>query len=1141
MVHKSMKKKSKDGTSRCGKVTCKFWKVMRLQLLMIFVTLFQLHAENSYTQQKVSILFKDAAIEEVIKAVEAQSGYVVVYNNTLLKTVKRVTVTLRNVNAVEALNEALKGSGLHCKLVEDFLVIAKDNVKTAPEDDKGRKIEGKVTDKDKLPLPGVTVLIKGTTGGVVTDTDGKFQLTLPGNKEITLQFSFVGMKTKEVKVTDDKPLQIVLEEDVTEVEEVVVNGIFQRKAGSFTGSALTMKGEDLKRVSNSNVFASLKNLDPSLMIFDNLEFGSDPNKMPTMALRGKTAFDLGSDDIDLKGSYANDPNAPLFILDGFEASVQKIADLDMNRVESLTILKDASAKAIYGSKAANGVIVIETKKNTESSLRISYSGSVEIQAPDLSSYNLTNAAEKLEIEKDAGLYYDKNLSTLFNLQKDYNKKLAAVVSGIDTDWLSKPLRNGVGTKHGISFEMGNERLNLIVGFSYNNVQGTMKGSDRTNYEGSVSISYRYKGLNFRDNLTITSNVANDSPYGAFSEYAVLNPYLSPYDEKGNLVQNASIIPGADNFEANPLYNASLNTKLTSKYLDVTNNFSVEWMIVMGWKVTGRFGITEKRVRADEFYPANHLKFRSYSGEDLFRKGSYQMNEGEEKRMSGDVNMQFSQQFGDKHYVFANAGFTLSEAYYEELIYKAEGFPHDRMNDMMFARQYVKDTKPTGRESTIRDIAVLFAGNYAYDDRFLVDGSFRTSASSQYGKNNRWGQFWSVGVGWNIHNEVWLKDSKIQQLKLRGSVGYTGAQSSEAYASLATYEYDLERVYMGFLGSKLKAMRNEDLKWKEKFDYNVGLDFNIGRLFSMKFDYYIGKTKNNLLDFDIPTYTGFKTVKENVGDVENKGFDLRLSITPWNMPRERAYFTITTAISRNKNKITGVSAAMQNYNDKQDEVASSVFYNKPVQKYYDGVSLDAIWAVRSLGIDPTNGQEIYLDKKGNRTYTYRVSDQVVCGDKLPDFQGTAGFMFSYKGIELNATFRFQYGAQMYNQTLVDKVENASLKGNVDKRVYDGRWRNPGDLKPYKTLGNQWVAEEGEYKDEKTQATSRFVQDRNELSLSSLRVGYDFWKHNFIKKVAMERLRVEFYMNDVFMLSSIKTERGTAYPFARSFNFAIQATF
>ena len=389
MVHKSMKKKSKDGTSRCGKVTCKFWKVMRLQLLMIFVTLFQLHAENSYTQQKVSILFKDAAIEEVIKAVEAQSGYVVVYNNTLLKTVKRVTVTLRDVNAVEALNEALKGSGLHCKLVENFLVIAKDNVKTAPEDDKGRRIEGKVTDKDKMPLPGVTVLVKGTKLGVVTDTAGKFQLTLPLEKEVTLQFSFIGMKAQEVKIKDYKPLSIVLEEEATEVEEVVVNGIFQRKAGSFTGSALTMKGEDLKRVSNSNVFASLKNLDPSLMIFDNLEFGSDPNKLPDIDIRGKTSI------VNLKEDYAVDPNQPLFILDGFEVDLQTIVDLNMERVASVTILKDAASTAIYGSRAANGVVVVETKRPAPGTLRLSYNGDLTVQMPDLSDYNMMNAAEKL--------------------------------------------------------------------------------------------------------------------------------------------------------------------------------------------------------------------------------------------------------------------------------------------------------------------------------------------------------------------------------------------------------------------------------------------------------------------------------------------------------------------------------------------------------------------------------------------------------------------------------------------------------------------------------------------------------------------------------------------------------------------------
>lgn len=165
-------------------------------------------------------------------------------------------------------------------------------------------------------------------------------------------------------------------------------------------------------------------------------------------------------------------------------------------------------------------------------------------------------------------------------------------------------------------------------------------------------------------------------------------------------------------------------------------------------------------------------------------------------------------------MFANVGYTLSEAFFEEIIYKAEGFPHDRMNDIIFARQYAKDAIPTGRESTIRDMGILFAANYAFDDRFLVDGSYRTSASSQYGKNNRWGSFWSVGLGWNIHNETWLKDSKIQQLKLRGSLGYTGSQSADAYESLATYEYDLQRVYGGFLGCMLKGMRNDDLKARE---------------------------------------------------------------------------------------------------------------------------------------------------------------------------------------------------------------------------------------------------------------------------------------------------------------------------------------
>ena len=349
------------------------------------------------------------------------------------------------------------------------LVQAQVNVKSV-------EISGKVVDKNNAPLPGVTVLMKGTGLGTATDINGTYKLSIPDQQSIVLEFSFVGMKTKTVAYTGQQKINVVLEEDVENLEEVVVNGIFTRKASSFTGSIVSVTKEKLLQVSNQNVFQSLKNLDPSLMIFDNMAYGSDPNKTPQMQLRGTSSFNISESSVDLKGTYGTDPNAPLFILDGFEATVEKIMDLDMNRVESLTILKDASAKAIYGSKAANGVIVIETKKTTDGELRVSYAGSVDLSIPDLSSYHLTNAAQKLEVEKDAGLY-DGDKYDPTGLPKKYNRILSAVLAGVDTDWLAKPLRTGVGTKHTLSVELGSNDLRVIADLSYNNVQGVMKGSE----------------------------------------------------------------------------------------------------------------------------------------------------------------------------------------------------------------------------------------------------------------------------------------------------------------------------------------------------------------------------------------------------------------------------------------------------------------------------------------------------------------------------------------------------------------------------------------------------------------------------------------------------------------------------------------
>lgn len=1122
---------------------------MRVTCLLVLIGCFQCFAGAS-AQNRFNLSLRNTSLEEVFRTVEKQGDYTFLYSVLDVAGVNNLTIKVKYAEIGEVLDACLKNTDLTYELNKNLIVIRKADKVALPQQQPTVKVEGTVKDEMGEPLPGVTIMIEGTTVGGTTDHQGKFTMVVP-SRETTLVFSFIGMESQKMKVGNKTVMNVTLYSDAKSLDEVVVTGIFQRKASSFTGSAVSVTKEELKRVSNQNLFQSLKNLDPSLMIFDNLDFGSDPNKMPEMQLRGTSAFPSTMNASDLKGNYTNNPNQPLFILDGFEASVEKIFDLDMNRIESVTLLKDAAAKAIYGSKAANGVVVVETKHLTDGQLRVMYTGSVDIEAPDLTSYNLCNAAEKLEAERYYGMY-DVQANVLdpmdwsIKLQEQYNRRYAAVLSGIDTDWMSKPLRNGIGHKHTLSIELGDQNLRAIADFSYNRVAGVMKGSQRTNIATSISLSYRYKKFLFRNILSVTSNKGEDSPYGSFGDYSKMNPYWSPYDEYGNITKNAEV--GLGNYEQrnesypNPLYNSMLNTLITSEYVDVTDNIYAECNILLGLKATVRFGITKKTNKADEYYPANHLKFDNYSSDEFFRKGSYQVNEGDNLKLSGDFNINFSKEFAGKHYIFGNIGWNLSEDSYQEVVYKAEGFPSDRMNNIMFARQYAKDQRPSGSEETKRDMGFLAVFNYSLSDRYLMDISYRANASSQFGKDNRWGQFWSGGLGWNMHNEPFLKGLGVfEQLKIRGSVGYTGSQNVGAYQSLSTYSYDLEKIYEGFLGAYLMGMANDQLKWQRKMDYNVGFDMNIKRKLNIRLDYYQSITDNTLLDLTLPPSTGFSSVKENVGKIKNTGIETRIAYTVLSRPKDRTYITVNGTLAHNKNKVMEISDALSQFNEEQDKKAAGKFNNKPVVKFYEGMSMNAIWAVPSLGIDPANGREIYVDRDGNTTYVYDARNQVVCGDEMPKITGNFGFNGEYKGIGISLVFRYMYGGQMYNTALVDRVENVDMNYNVDKRVLNDRWKQAGDHARYKSLARVWVAEDGEYRFEKTQPTSRFIQDRNELDLSSLNVSYDFYRHKFVKKCGMERLQFSFYMNDVFKYSSMGVERGLSYPFSHKFSFSLQATF
>jgi TonB-linked SusC/RagA family outer membrane protein len=1098
--------------------------------------------------QKITIQIKQGTLDRAFQQLIKQSNIQIVYNTDVVSKIPCKDFSFTQEEITNILDALLIHSDLEYKMENGIYMINNKTVgKSTPVENRiiGKVIDetgeplniirdakqkilvsGTVFDSKHEPLPGVTVSMKSNaTRGTVTNQSGEFTIESDGDE--VLIFSFIGFQSKEFQAFK-LPQEIIMEEKVEELTDVVITGIFTRRAESFTGSAQTFNNEDLRKVGNGNVLQSLKNLDPSFKIVENVLNGSNPNILPEIQLRGQSGFP------DLKGEYQTDPNQPLFILDGFEAGLTKIMDMDMNRIESLTLLKDAAAKAIYGSKAANGVVVIETRRPKSGKMQTTYTGSLNIQDPDLKSYDLANAAEKLQIELNAGLYdylgyngaiYWKDPNNQYTLTSDYNRLLQEIQRGVNTDWKAQPVRTGIGQKHSLYLEGGDDFYRFGVDFSYNNIKGVMKGSDRTTYTGGMTLSYRYKNFLLRDNLEVSYNKANNSPWGSFSEYTQMNPYLRPRDENGNVLKT---MKGLETFY-NPMWNTTINTKDYSKYSQMTNNFYIEWLAFQGLKLTGRLGFTLTESGNEIFHPASHTDFYTYTTEELLpRRGRYSIGDGNANLFSSDINAQYSKNIG-KHLFFANAGWNLNTANSNSVLTVAEGFPNDNLDHITFAGSYLKDAAPTGSESTTHDVGALGAFNYSFDDRYLFDASIRYSGSSQFGSNNRWGKFYALGIGWNLHNEPFLKQAKwLNQLKLRASTGYTGSQGFNSYQALATYSYYISNTYDGNVGAYLLGLANNNLQWQRKQDKNIGIDISVfDKRLSVRGDYYRSNTDDLLTDVSVPYSTGFTSYRENLGEVQNNGFEFRLNYRLWADPKERSFFSVYATGIHNLNKIIRISNSLATFNDAQAQDVG----NKPVVRYEEGQSLSAIWAVPSLGIDPSSGKEVFIKKDGSSTFIWNSDDMVVCGDSEANLRGNFGFNMNYKNFSLNVGMTYRLGGQVYNQTLVDKVENANLSYNVDRRIFSDRWVNPGDVSRFKDIADQST----------TYPTQRFVEDNDSWELSSVNISYDFDSFDAVKSLGFNRLRLLFDITDVARLNSVKVERGTAYPFAHSFSFSLQAMF
>ena len=872
---------------------------------------------------------------------------------------------------------------------------------------------------------------------------------------------------------------------------------------------------------NQNVLQSLKVLDPSFIVLENNLSGSDPNATMNLNIGGNTNI------VGLETEYTTNPNQPLFILDGFETTLSTITDLSMDRVASITILKDAASTAIYGAKAANGVVVVETKKPEAGRLQFNYNGNFGLEWADLTDYNLMNSSEKLQYEKLAGYYgsLDANGNIIDEYYQNlYNQRMLRTKQGIDSYWMNEPLQTGFTQSHNIFAEGGDAAFRYGIGMTYTQTQGVMKNSNRDVLNGNVQLTYRIDKFAFTNQTNIT-NTDVENPTVSFSDFARTNPFYDKYNEYGEIdqvIEEIQTISGGTQYITNPLWDLNQKSYDRNNQLSFTNNFQIEYRPLPELRIRGKLGIIVGRSNSKQF---DSPEMSKYLNTDQLKRGSYSESNTKSSSYDGSLDISYGKTFG-KHTVNAIGGMQISENNSNLSMFQAIGYSSDLFSNPNFANGYPEGGRPSSSISKSRTASYYANFNYGYQLRYLLDFNLRTDGSSVYGVNNPFSTTWSLGLGWNIHNEAFFnKNGVLNYLKLRYSVGNPGNANLNAKMANSIYTYYTQYPNMFGLAALISSWGNSGLKWQRTNEHNVGIDIEMfhNRL-RLSTDFFIKKTDPLLLSIDFPPSTGITQVPMNIGAMKNIGTTFTGSYI---IIRKQDMNWTVNANLRHIRTYYNIGDLLEKYNEKGRT-------NQTLTRYYDGASNTALYAVRSAGIDPMTGNEIFIRKDGSYTFKWDSADEVICGDSTPDVEGSFGTSFYWKGFSVNAIFSYRYGGQAFLSTLFNKVENISdvqVKYNQDKRALYDRWQKPGDIAKFKRIDDTST----------TNMSSRFIADDNTLELSTVSVGYETTAGKWLQSIGASSFNVRIYGNNLFRLSTIKEERGIDYPFSRRISASVGIRF
>lgn len=762
-------------------------------ILLVLVLVFSIQAK-AYSQTRITAKRQGVTIDEVLKEVREKSGYRFLYRVEEVNRYGKRDIDVKDAEVEDFLGQLLQNTDLTYEVENEVIIIRPE--KQRPDSRVNvQVVRGKVTDENNLALPGATVLLKGTSYGVVTDSHGKFTMEVLERDTVTLLVSFVGMETRLVNLKKGQTeILVSLKPDIKEMKEVVVTGYGNVRKTSFTGNSVTVTKDELMSVSKSNVIKALQTFDPSFRIQTNNDWGSDPNALPEMYVRGRSGIS-GVKELDrdplTKSALKDNPNLPTFIMDGFQISVEQLYDMDPNRIESITILKDAAATALYGSRAANGVVVITTVAPQMGKLNVSYNFTGDVTVPDLSDYNLMNAREKLETEVAAGVFEDLAKDNPLGAEQQYYAKLASITRGVDTYWLSKPLQTSFNHKHSLSVDGGSDNFRFGIQLSYNNEDGVMKESFRNRVGAGVYLDYRIGSFQLKNMVTYTNTRSQESPYGAFSDYTGCQPYDPYKDDEGNYLENLPNWDGKNEKRPNPLYEATLSNFDKSKYEEFVDNLGINWNITTGllWKT--QFSLTRKITDTKRFL--DPLSSKNTTPQTAENPSSGELNTSRGNEFYWDLSSTLSYNRSvEKHHINLLLGVNARSAKTDNISASYRGFPSGALSSPNYAEEIV--SKPVSSDNSTRLIGFLGTLNYSYNDVYLLDASVRMDGSSEFGADKRFAPFWSAGTGVNIHNYGFMKgQTVIDQLKIRASYGQTGKVNFPPYVARTTYKMFTDEI------------------------------------------------------------------------------------------------------------------------------------------------------------------------------------------------------------------------------------------------------------------------------------------------------------------------------------------------------------